>query len=156
MIELIPFSEVEYDLQLKTRLWRNSKQVTPYFKIKEIDEETHKKWLQSLKNENPRNVAFLIVYDSVHVGVTYFHSIDYEKKCADWGMYIYLEDYKGKGIGTQVLEQCIAYAKNVLKMKCLYLDVLATNKRAVHLYKKCGFQFIGQEENNFLRYKLDL
>ena len=156
MIELIHFSDVDYNLQMQTRLWRNCEQVVPYFKIKHIDEAVHKKWLESLKVQNPRNVAFLIVYEGVNVGVTYFHSIDYEKKCADWGMYIYLADYKGKGIGMQTLEKCIAYAKDVLKMKCLYLDVLATNERAVRLYEKCGFRFVEKEEDNFLRYKLDL
>ena len=79
-ISLVSFLDVPYDLQMKTREWRNSEQVTKYFRIPHITEEQHKKWLASLHNNPPSTIAFMIMDDAEPVGVTYFHSINYDAK----------------------------------------------------------------------------
>lgn len=155
MIILENFLVVPYDLQLTTRDWRNSNDVAKYFQITYIDEHTHKKWLNSLKENLPTNIAFMIKSNDEYIGVTYFHSIDYENKLADWGIYIYKSNMRGKGIGTQVIFEIIKYAKNKLKLKKLYLDVLETNKVAIKLYTHNGFIYLGSN-GKFLRYYLDL
>ena len=150
-IKLVNFNDIPYELQLETRNWRNSKQVAEYLKIPYIDEETHKNWLNSLKKENPSNIAFIIEYQTKPIGVTYFHSIDYEKHTCDWGIYIYAQEYRGKKIGDIVLKQCIDYASQ-LGIKIIKLDVLNTNKNAKKLYENNGFQQTNQTEEKFLRY----
>lgn len=154
-IKLLPFIKTPYWKQVQTILYRNSKDVTQYFKIKHISLITHLKWLKSLKKQNPQTIAFFIVIDDTPVGVTYFHSIDYQKQHADWGIYIYPKDNRSKGIGDQALKQCILYAKEKLCLKQLFLDVLETNTPAIHVYEKNGFKQIGAN-NGFLRYQLDL
>lgn len=156
MLELINFLDLPTDLQLKTRHWRNQKNVSNYFKIKEIDEETHKNWLASLQEESIQNIAFFIKYENQYVGVTYFHSIDYDKNQGDWGIYLHDENIRGKGIGFKALTKCIEYAKERLKLKILYLDVMANNIAAIKVYEKCNSKLIAKEENNFLRYKLEI
>ena len=155
-ISLVSFLDVPYDLQMKTREWRNSEQVTKYFRIPHITEEQHKKWLASLHNNPPSTIAFMIMDDAEPVGVTYFHAINYDAKEADWGIYIYDEKYRGKGIGNIALADCIKYAKENLKLSRLYLDVKESNHRAINLYEKQGFKKIGTEDANFLRYRNDL
>lgn len=151
-IELVNFLELPIEQQLKSRFWRNSSEVAPYFKIKEIDEQTHKKWLNSLQNDYPQNIAFVIKYNNEFIGVTYFHSVDYEKSCADWGIYIHISSFKGKGIGSSVLQKCIEYAHDILNLRKIFLDVLDTNQRAIILYEKFGFKRIGKN-NSFYRYE---
>ena len=155
-VRLASFVDIPYEIQLKTREWRNSENVTKYFKIKHIDTETHKKWLQSLTMDNPKNIAFLIMYNEHPVGVTYFHSIDYEKKEADWGIYIYDSNLRGVGIGKNTLENCLEYARNRLTVSTVYLDVLKDNYRAISLYEKMGFVRIDSDDDVFLRYKNNL
>ena len=150
-IKLVNFNDIPYELQLETRNWRNSKQVAEYLKIPYIDEETHKNWLNSLKKENPSNIAFIIEYQTKPIGVTYFHSIDYEKHTCDWGIYIYAQEYRGKKIGDIVLKQRIDYASQ-LGIKIIKLDVLNTNKNEKKLYDNNGFQQTNQTEEKFLRY----
>jgi len=154
-IKLLPFLNAPYWQQVRTLFWRNSKNVTIYFQIKHISLITHLKWLSSLKKKNPKNIAFFIYSNNTPIGVTYFHSINYQERVADWGIYIYKKDYRNKGIGNQVLKLCISYGKTKLKLGRLFLDVLETNNRAVHVYQKNGFIQIAKK-GKFLRYQLDL
>ena len=140
---------------METRNWRNSPEVTKYFQIPFIDEITHKNWLLSLRNKNPKNIAFIISNNKRYVGVTYFHSINYENKSADWGIYIHDLNMRKKGIGTKTLIQMIQYAKNELKLNKLYLDVLDTNQIAVNLYVQHGFRLLSKN-GRFSRYYLDI
>lgn len=151
-ISLVSFLDVPYELQLKTRDWRNSEAVAKYFKIPYISEEQHKKWLENLKKENPSSIAFIINKDSVPIGVTYFHTINYENKIADWGIYIYDENARGLGIGKIVLSDCLKFAKYSLNLSAVYLDVLKNNNRAIKLYESLGFKYIDSNNENFLRY----
>ena len=50
--------------------------------------------------------------------------------------------YWGRGIGSQLLEQIIAYAKSH-SIELLNLEVRSDNARAIHLYEKFGFRSIG-------------
>lgn len=53
-----------------------------------------------------------------------------------------IKAYWGRGIGSQLLEQVIAYAK-AHGIELLNLDVRSDNVRAIHLYEKYGFCSIG-------------
>ncbi|WP_096024134.1 UDP-4-amino-4,6-dideoxy-N-acetyl-beta-L-altrosamine N-acetyltransferase [Campylobacter lanienae] len=153
-IELISFLNIPYDLQMQTRQWRNSPNVSKYFKIPYISEETHKNWLNSLKKDKPSSIAFIIKANAQNVGVTYFHSINYEKNYADWGIYIYNENFRGKHIGQAALKESIKYAKDILNFSELYLDVKEDNAAAIKLYEKMSFIPTGERDEGFLRYKL--
>ena len=48
--------------------------------------------------------------------------------------------YWNKGIGTKTCQLLIDYSRNVLRLDALYVTVLYTNYRALHLYKKLGFK----------------
>lgn len=49
---------------------------------------------------------------------------------------------QGKGIGNEMVEYCIRYAKE-RGYKAIRLDVVPDNKPAIGLYEKCGFQYVG-------------
>ena len=51
-------------------------------------------------------------------------------------------DVQGKGIGRQMVEYCIDYAKSH-GYKAVRLDVVPDNIPARKLYEKCGFQYLG-------------
>ena len=152
-VKLINFLDLPYDVQLQTRNWRNSEEISKWFKIPYIKKEIHQKWLESLKIFNPTNIAFCIKYNNSLIGVTYFHSINYDDKSADWGIYIKDLCYRGKHLGSSVLKESLKYAKNVLKLNKIYLDVKSTNYIAISVYEKNGFKRIQNlSDDIFYRY----
>ena len=52
---------------------------------------------------------------------------------------------KGKGVGRQMVEYCVDYAKNH-GYKAIRLDVVPDNIPARKLYEKCGFQYAGDAD----------
>ena len=59
-----------------------------------------------------------------------------------------LRDYWGQGIGSRLMEMMIDFAKSV-KIESLYLEVRKDNERAISLYKKYGFEEIGEYKGYF-------
>ncbi|MDR0295929.1 MAG: GNAT family N-acetyltransferase [Prevotellaceae bacterium] len=147
MVELINFLDTLYEKQLATLTWRNAEQVAKYFQIKYIEEKIHKNWLAKLAMPNPKAIAFFIRINGQDIGVTYFHSIDHEKKQTDWGIYIYDETMRRKGVGKEALSECLRYAENVLKLNMVFLEILESNVAAKSLYEKFGFKLIWQKGN---------
>ena len=55
------------------------------------------------------------------------------------------KEYRGKGIGKELLEQALAKARE-RKLERVELDVYASNQVAIKLYEKYGFQFEGRKQ----------
>ncbi len=147
-VEFVNLKGVNRELQLKTREWRNASHVAKYFQIPYISLQTHIKWLNGLQEESPTTIAFLIKYEGRIAGLVYFSKINHIEHTTDWGMYIYEENMRGRGIGNKTLQWSIEFAKNSLKMKLVRLEVLLHNIGAMELYKKNGFQFIKSTKDN--------
>lgn len=62
-----------------------------------------------------------------------------------------LPAYQRKGIGTAIVEQCIANAK--ASNKRVALEVLKINVQAQKLYKALGFTLTERDETKFYMYK---
>lgn len=155
-IELVNLKEVDHDLQLEVRNWRNADHVARYFQIPYIDDETHKNWLTTLNKEMPKNIAFLIKVNDEFIGLTYFSNIDYISNNTDWGIYIYKNDVRGIGVGKAVIKLSIDYARFFLNVRMINLEVLKSNQNAIELYKKNGFKFNGEKNSEVLCYTLIL
>ncbi|MCL1060392.1 GNAT family N-acetyltransferase [Shewanella gelidimarina] len=54
-----------------------------------------------------------------------------------------LEESRGLGLGKQLTEQCLQYAKTK-GFKACYLDTLSNMTSAVRLYEKLGFEHLSQ------------
>jgi RimJ/RimL family protein N-acetyltransferase len=62
-----------------------------------------------------------------------------------WGMYVE-PNYRGRGVGRQLVEAGQAFLKSLPEIKQATLDVLKSNDGAVRLYLACGFQVYGEDE----------
>lgn len=154
-LQLIHFLDSPHQLKMESLLWRNSHDVAKFFQIPHIDEQTHRGWLKSMETVPPKTVAFFIFVNDEPVGVTYFHSIQYQHNCCDWGIYVHEKEARGKGIGTLVLQKCLLYAREVLGLRKVFLEVLSDNPAGIHLYEKLGFQKISAKGNVY-RYEIGL
>ncbi len=54
-------------------------------------------------------------------------------------------EVQGKGIGRQMIEYCIEYAR-CRGFRAIRLDVVPDNIPAKRLYEKCGFQYVGDAD----------
>ena len=61
---------------------------------------------------------------------------------ANLGMAVH-DDYQDRGIGTALMQAILDMTDNWLNVKRVELDVYTDNLRAVHLYKKFGFEIEG-------------
>lgn len=66
-----------------------------------------------------------------------------------------IPEYRGEGIGTELLETLVDEAKQ-LKLRLVYMHCFETNTRALHVYEKIGFKKSGivpgmlSYRNNFI------
>ena len=79
---------------------------------------------------------FVVVDDPVFSNAYFIHSLS-----------ILGEQNWGKGYGTQMLQEFLSTCEN----RDVYLDVLCENDRAIHLYRKCGFEIF---ENRSYCYRM--
>lgn len=55
----------------------------------------------------------------------------------------------GNGIGKMLMEAVLKFAKESAKAEIISLEVRSDNERAIHLYKKFGFEKIGEYKGFF-------
>lgn len=56
--------------------------------------------------------------------------------------------FRGRGIGTYLLNNLCHLAKNYFKLELLYLEVYGEN-RAINLYKRFGFEEVGRQDRYY-------
>ena len=131
-------------------MFRNSSVESDYMAIGEInDMETLKKVLHN-KNlihfigyENAVPVAYCqVMYKSESVN---FHS------GAKINAIAVLPDMRGKNLGKKLLEETITALQKNTNIKNIYLDVVKNNIVAINLYKKIGFEKIGELKSIFTK-----
>ena len=89
-------------------------------------------------NDNPYLEGFIIEVNCATVGygmIAKSFSTEFGRPCI-WIEDIYIKDeFRGHGYGSYFLN----YIESKYKDSILRLEVEAENKRALHVYKKCGF-----------------
>ena len=55
----------------------------------------------------------------------------------------FLPEARGRGLGKQMIEKCLTFAKNKNYKSC-YIETLPSMKAAQKLYLRNGFQYIDQ------------
>lgn len=86
----------------------------------------------------------IIIHDGVEVG---FISVDRSKEEIKLSELVIAPEHQGKGIGSKFLEQLKNEAETI-KVN-LTLQVLRLNK-AVELYKRHGFEVVGENETHLI------
>lgn len=67
------------------------------------------------------------------------------------GVVLKNDHYKNKGLGVVALKKCLEYARNVLGIHSIIVEILKTNERSIHIFKKLGFTYT-DENNDFVYY----
>lgn len=107
------------------------------------------KTIQDFKAKNDENFILGYFEDDNLVGTLGFIRNQNEKtrhKGFIWGVYVYKE-YRGKGIGGDLMRECIERVKLLPNFQKLILGVSHISDSALALYYKQGFEEYGREKN---------
>jgi len=97
-------------------------------------------WQQKLQDKSREDYAIL-ADASRHVGNCGLVAIDARRKKAE--LWIYLGETYGRGVGAKALRLLLSRAFDELKLRRVYIRVVATNQRALAFYLRAGFKIEG-------------
>lgn len=135
----------------KSLMWLKDPFVNMYLShnFRDYTEEQELKWFEFVQNSN-NDVVFAIEDkgSSQYIGNCALHKIDWEKKKCEMGIVIGDKDYWNKGYGSDVVKTIAKFAFYKLNLKSIHLNVYRYNRRAIKVYRKCGFKLTGVERKN--------
>jgi len=124
-------------------MWLKDPSVNMYLSHNFCDytEEQELKWFKFVHSSN-NDVVFAIddKNNNLYIGNCALHKIQWDKKGCELGIFIGEKKYWNKGYGSDAVESIIKFAFNKLRLEIIKLDVYRYNRRAIKVYKNCGFQ----------------
>ena len=140
-IKLLNFIDLELEEKEMILKWRNHPEIRKWmYNQDEIKLEEHLRFIDSLKSRKDK-LYFLVKKEDEFIGVIDFTQL-VEKKSVHMGIY---SNPKIKGNGKILLNKIIDYSFNNLKVKRIFSEVFAENKKAHNLYKKFNFKDISEK-----------
>jgi len=104
-----------------------------------ISLEEQELWYERYLNEKNCLLLLAGVEESDNpVGYVQLKNVDHINRSVELGFYM-APEHQGRGVGTAVVEKLVEFAGVNLNMHRICLEVFATNKKAIHVYEKCGF-----------------
>ena len=85
--------------------------------------------------------------DDTYLGTISLKNVDWDKKSAEYAISM-RASAQGRGVATWATKEILRYAFETLDLHKVHLNVLLDNEKAVHVYEKCGFQYIGMCEQS--------
>ncbi len=149
-INLVPFTALDTESQMKVREIRNEENVRKWMYTDQvIGANEHLAWINRLKQDD-RQIVFVALND-VHtpLGVVSVNAIDRLHKKTDWAYYL-TETARG-GLGSAIEYSFINFIFDSLGMEKLNCEVIKGNDAVVKLHKKFLFQEEGFRRSNVLK-----
>lgn len=146
-VELRPLLPKDKDRLLA---WRNSPGVAAFmYTDHEIGQDEHARWFAAIEGDE-RRAFWIVELDGRPVGLANFYDIDRLSRCASWAWYLAEDSARGRGVGRYVQYRMVEKAFADLGLRKLWCEALASNERALHLYRSFGFK----DEPSFRRHVL--
>ena len=132
--------------------WMHDEEVNKYFRFRaeDMSEKKAREFIMKslLDAEERKNFHFAITDDKdEYLGTISLKGIDWEAKTAEYDISL-RRAAQGKGIAFEATQNLLDYAFQKLELNRVYLNDLPENRRAIHLYEKCGFQYEGIFRNH--------
>ena len=130
---------VEYDNEYLdlSWMWLNDPEIKDLIMAPDITKESQKQWYDELKARNDYYI-WGIKDGNVRIGAVGIKRVNLKDKSGEYFGYIGNKKYWGLGIGTNMIEYIINFAKTK-QLSTVYLWVSRSNSRAIRLYEKNGF-----------------
>jgi RimJ/RimL family protein N-acetyltransferase len=117
--------------------------------ITNLDQQ--RRWLQSV-SADPRRAYYVLCKRNVSefMGMVRMADIDFVNRSMTVGGDI-LPSFQNKGHGQEMFELIKTFCFDYLNMHRIWLLVMETNKRAIHVYEKAGFKHEGRQREGIYR-----
>tara|TARA_R110002012_G_scaffold48720_3_gene126569 strand:+ start:2404 stop:3897 length:1494 start_codon:yes stop_codon:yes gene_type:complete len=120
--------------------WRNDPEIWRFTGARpsmEITAQVEREWLANTLKDKTKS-RFAILVDGVYVGNIQLTDI-IVNKTAEFHIFIGEKTMWGKGVAREATYQILTYAKEVLKLRTVFLEVRKEHKAAIKSYEKNGF-----------------
>jgi RimJ/RimL family protein N-acetyltransferase len=120
-------------------LFSSTDQVLTLLEEYTITVENEKKWINNFQ-QDPNAIVLIAEFNFEIIGLLFF--IPNQKKknshTGEFGVSVH-PNFQGIGIGRQLIESLLKWARENECIEKVYLNVFATNENAIKLYKRLGF-----------------
>ncbi len=129
--------------------WLNDPEVTAGLLIHlPLSMEDENAWFDAMlktdPNEHPLVIEVRQGEEWKPVGDCGFHGIDWRVRSSEVGIFIGEKSVWNQGYGTEVMRLLLRHGFQTLNLNRIFLQVFATNQRAVRSYEKAGFVHEGR------------
>ncbi|MCY8235561.1 GNAT family N-acetyltransferase [Priestia endophytica] len=115
----------------------------------QASEDSQKQWIKNMQKQG--NLILIAENEGEIIGDLLFIRGKKKRNSHTGELAIGIQEpYRGKGIGRQLLQSLIIWAKGQESIKKLCLQVIEGNDPAIGLYKKVGFQEEGRLKNQVM------
>ncbi|NLS79728.1 MAG: GNAT family N-acetyltransferase [Chloroflexi bacterium] len=124
--------------------WLNDPDVIRFLTIYQpISTADEIRWFQRHLESKDDFVYAIETAEGVHIGNIGLHGMDWKNHNATLGIFIGEKAYWGLGYGTDAILTLLHFAFGEMNLNRVELSVFDYNERAIHSYRKCGFQLEG-------------
>lgn len=128
--------------------WRNNYEIRKWFFNRDIiNKEQQLKWYEKyLKNDTDIMLMIEEVKNPKEpIGTVGLYNVDRDNKTAEFGRFM-IGDFnaRGKGYGLESVKAICYFGFHDLGLNNIKLEVIDNNKSAISIYKKSGFEVIGE------------
>ncbi len=123
-------------------LWRKFEPENKNLKFTYNEETVDRIYEKILARESWNPAVGIFTKNEEIFGQLTFGNIVYSEFRCDISLFIAVESFRGKGLGTEAVMLAKRYAKEKMGLKKMYSDVSSKDVKMQALLKKCGFQNI--------------
>jgi len=134
--------ELSTDTEMLWKMFSTLSQESLHYLVNPFPRERIKQWTSSINYDKALPIVAVTQQGRkpriIATASLEFRSAPAEKHKAEFGITVH-DAYQNKGIGTALTKHILNIARKK-KLCKINLKVLAPNKKAIHVYEKCGFK----------------
>jgi len=123
--------------------WMVSNTITPYskFVLEQYLMHSHEDIFTT------KQLRLIIEFEGCPIGAVDLFDFDPHHKRCGIGILIADKQHRGKGYGSLVIKLLIDYCFEILGLRQIYCNILASNKKSIQLFEKLGFEWVGLKKD---------
>lgn len=121
-------------------LWRKFEPENKKLKFTYNEETVDRIFEKCVARESWNPTVGIFTKNDEIIGQLTFGNIVYSEVRCDVSLFIAVESFRGKGLGTEAVMLAKRYAKDKMGLKKMYSEVSSKDKKMQAVLKKCGFQ----------------
>lgn len=139
----------------KTLKWHNKQEISDLYSGHPfpVNREMEDLWYDKILTSNFPTTVFGIehVSDKKLIGITILKNINMINRNSEIALYIGDDDYLGKGLSKEAVNETLKFGFARLNLERIYLKVLENNVKAIQLYEKLGFTKEGKMRKSIFK-----